>query len=364
MILTTPNVSLLFSGFSFTFQQAYNSAPSWADQVASIIPSNTSQEIHFWLAQLPKMREWVGERVFNNLASYEQIVINKDWEDSLELDRNRVEDDQHGFFSATSIPMLAARAKKNPDYLLRDLLRAGHSTPSYDGQNHFDASHPINKFPGSGVSGTQSNYYSSGKALNYDNLVTVRANMMSLKDESGEPFEVQPDLLVVPPQLGAQARALATAEYAPKAYGTPGSESAATSQPNTMRGLFRVLELAELSADATTWYMLDTTKAVKPMIHQLRRAPVFVSLIAPNDPKVFEIKKYRFGVDSREAAAFGPWWMSAKMVALWRFSKARRTSRAGGSAASSARASRSTGPTRTRRSRSPRRSPQRSRRTR
>jgi phage major head subunit gpT-like protein len=313
MLINSPNLQVLFQGYQFIFQGAYDKAPTgWLDQIATRVPSDTEEEIHFWLAQIPKMREWIGERAVQNMASYEYKLKNKHFELTEELDKNRVADDKHGFFGSHVVPMMASQVKKAPDYLLRDLLRTAQSSVIWDGQNFFDASHPISKFPGSGISGTQSNYYSSGKALSYDNVVAVRSAMMLFKAEDGESLGVSPNLLVVPPQLGPLARSIAQAEYAPVVYG---SNTAATVQPNAVRGTFEVLELPELGADATTWYMLDTSKPVKPFLFQERQAPQFQSLVSPTDPKVFWLKKFTFGVDARWVPGFGPWFLASKCVA-------------------------------------------------
>lgn len=315
MLLTTPNLQLLFQGYQFTFGTAYDKAPTgWADKLSTKITSMTEEELHFWLAQIPKMREWLGPRQVRNMAAYEYKLKNKNYELTEELDLNKVNDDKHGFFGASVIPMMAAQAKKHPDYLLRDVLRTGQSTTIWDGQNFFDAAHPVNKFPGGGTSATQRNYWSSNKALSYDNAVDVRSTMMLLKGEDGEPLGVNPNLMVVPPQLGPLARTIAQAEFAPKAYGTSGSESAATVQPNSLRGTFEVLELPELGADTTTWYFMDVSKPIKPLIFQERQAPQLVALVSPNDPKVFWERKLTFGIDARWVAGFGPWFLAAKAV--------------------------------------------------
>jgi phage major head subunit gpT-like protein len=352
MILNSTNLQQLFNAYSFQFQQAYDkSATGWLDKVATRMPSDTDQSIYFWLASLPKMREWVGERQAQNLAEYEYVLKNKDYELTVELDRNRVMDDKHGFFAASTVPMMAAQAKKQPDYLMRDLIQLGSTTTIWDGQNFFDSSHPISKFPGSGISGTQSNNFTS-TALSYDNAVAVRSSMALLKDESGETMNVVPNLMIVPPQLEGLAKAIAQADYAPKAYGTPGSESAATSQPNMMKGTFEVLMLPEFGNQPTTWYFLDTSKPINPFVHQERMAPKFEALIAPTDANVFNLKKYKFGVDARWVPGFGPWFLAARAIALWSRSRARPSSQAAVSVGKWRRGSRSTGPTRSRRSRS------------
>ncbi len=57
----------------------------------------------------------------------------------------------------------------------------------------------------------------------------------------------------------------------------------------------------------TAWFLLDTTKAVKPFIFQRRSEPQLVRQDAPEDEQVFMRKKYRYGVDYRGAVGYGLW---------------------------------------------------------
>lgn len=59
------------------------------------------------------------------------------------------------------------------------------------------------------------------------------------------------------------------------------------------------------SGAGPAWYLLDTTKAIKPMVWGQRKAPNFVNLFDVDDPKVFWEKKYFSGVDARGVADYG-----------------------------------------------------------
>jgi phage major head subunit gpT-like protein len=51
--------------------------------------------------------------------------------------------------------------------------------------------------------------------------------------------------------------------------------------------------------------LMDTTRPLKPMIFQQRKAPEFVAMTQPGDESVFMRAEYRYGVDSRGDAGFG-----------------------------------------------------------
>lgn len=61
------------------------------------------------------------------------------------------------------------------------------------------------------------------------------------------------------------------------------------------------------AGSGTTWYLLDTSRALKPIIFQNRKAPNFVSKTAETDDNVFDRNEYVYGVDSRCNVGFGFW---------------------------------------------------------
>lgn len=67
---------------------------------------------------------------------------------------------------------------------------------------------------------------------------------------------------------------------------------------------------ASLAGSGPTWYVLDTSRAIKPLIFQDRKKPNFVSLTNEQDSNVFNQAKYMYGVDSRNNVGFGFWQMA------------------------------------------------------
>lgn len=57
----------------------------------------------------------------------------------------------------------------------------------------------------------------------------------------------------------------------------------------------------------TAWYLLDTSRTVKPIIFQKRKEYTFTSLTRPEDDHVFKNKEFVYGVDSRVNVGFGLW---------------------------------------------------------
>jgi len=59
------------------------------------------------------------------------------------------------------------------------------------------------------------------------------------------------------------------------------------------------------SGDA--WFLMDTTKVIKPLIFQKRREYAFVSKTSLTDDNVFNQNKFIWGADGRSNVGFGLW---------------------------------------------------------
>ncbi len=57
----------------------------------------------------------------------------------------------------------------------------------------------------------------------------------------------------------------------------------------------------------TRWYLLDTSRAIKPFIFQSRQLAQLVSQDRPEDEHNFMRKKFRYGVDYRGNVGYGLW---------------------------------------------------------
>ncbi|MEW5683016.1 MAG: Mu-like prophage major head subunit gpT family protein [Pseudomonadota bacterium] len=58
------------------------------------------------------------------------------------------------------------------------------------------------------------------------------------------------------------------------------------------------------------WFLLDVSRAIKPIIYQERTKPAFVAMDNPNDEGVFMRKMFRYGVDVRCNVGYGFWQMA------------------------------------------------------
>ncbi|MEI6704141.1 MAG: Mu-like prophage major head subunit gpT family protein [Deltaproteobacteria bacterium] len=58
------------------------------------------------------------------------------------------------------------------------------------------------------------------------------------------------------------------------------------------------------------WYLLDVSRALKPLIFQERQKPELKALTSPDDESVFTSNLYRYGVYARSNVGFGFWQMA------------------------------------------------------
>jgi phage major head subunit gpT-like protein len=142
MLINQTSLTNLFTGFKSSFNKGFEGAPSVYKLLSTIVPSSTREEIYGWLGQFPKMREWLGDRVVKNLAAHSYKIANRDFEQTIAVPRNDIQDDTFGIFAPLFTEMGRAAAEF-PDELVLGLLAAGFATACYDGQFFFDTDHPV-----------------------------------------------------------------------------------------------------------------------------------------------------------------------------------------------------------------------------
>lgn len=212
MIINQSNLSGIYTSLNTIFNAAFQGAQTFFEKVAMTVPSSGRSVDYKFMLQFPMLREWIGDRVIRSLAASHFEIINKDYEATIEVERNDIEDDQLGVYNPIVAEMGRA-ARQHPDVLIAALMAAGFDTDCYDGQYFFDTDHVV---AGASVSNT-------GGGASYP------------------------------------------------------------------------------------WFLLDTTKAVKPFIFQSRTQPQLVRMDRADDEEVFNRKKYRYGVDYRGAVGYGLW---------------------------------------------------------
>ena len=286
MIINSATIREAFQSFNTVFNKAFEETGTQYEKVAMIVPSTTRDESYAWLGAVPSMREWIGNREIKNLAAYGYTIQNRDFELTVSVPRNDVEDDRIGVYG----PMfqdLAYSAKCHPDKLVFGLFPRSFTELCFDGKPFISSGHP------SGMKGKVQSNKGTYK-LTPDSYGAARTQMMCITNDQGEVLNIVPDLLVVAPQKEAIARTILMAEEIHQ-------------EVNIYRDTAELLVVPELAANPEQWFLLCTKRPVRPFIFQNRRQPRLVAKDRPNDDNVFWDREFIYGVDSRCSAGYGLW---------------------------------------------------------
>lgn len=291
MIINGSTLKAIFVNLKTTFNNAFAAAPSQWQEVAMLVPSSARSNDYKWLSTFPRMRKWIGEKAVKALAASGYSITNDDFEATVEVDRNDIDDDNLGIYKPQA-EMAGFSAKQLPDEIVFELVNQGFANLCYDGQYFFDVDHLVN---GQSVSNKGTKKLSAASlAAAKASYGAARTAMKKFKDEEGRPLNITPNVLLVPAALEDDANLLMT------------TERFEDGKPNPYRNTAKVVVAQWLTSD-DAWFLLDTTKPVKPFIYQERKKPVFVQQIDPQADDVFNRKKYKFGAEARAAGGYGFW---------------------------------------------------------
>ncbi|SMF83023.1 Mu-like prophage major head subunit gpT [Tistlia consotensis] len=276
MLINSATLTRLGIGFKASFQAGLGMAGAQSERIATTVPSSTKSEEYGWLGKVPNVREWIGDRVVQNLMAHSYTIRNKPWELTIGVDRDDIEDDNIGIYNPL-FQQMGQSTGAHRETLIFGLLKSGFTTDCYDGQYMFDTDHPVLDEDGSvtsvantdGGSGTpwflidankplkpilfqnrkdwnfvakdsptdekvfsrkefqygtdsRSNVgfgfwqfaWGSKQTLDATHYATARAALQGMKGDYGRPLGVMPNLLVVPPALESAGRKLLNSENA------------------------------------------------------------------------------------------------------------------------------------------------------
>lgn len=135
-------ISALNVGFNAAYQKGLTGVESQWSVIATKVPSKTSSQTYGWLGNMPRMREWVGDRVIQNISNSGYSIKNKKFESTIGVEREAIDDDEVGIY----VPLFEEFGQSVGEFVdeqVFGLLERGHQEACYDGQNFFDAEHPV-----------------------------------------------------------------------------------------------------------------------------------------------------------------------------------------------------------------------------
>lgn len=219
MIINSANLAAVRTGFNTAYKKGLGQASSQFALVATTVPSTTREQKYGWLGKVPNVREWLGQRVVQNLAEHDYAIREKKFELTIAVDRDDIETDNIGVYAPLFEEMGQSTGSKW-DQLVFSLLNRGFDEDCYDGQPFFDTDHPV-------------------------------------LDEDGDEISV------------ANTDAVA--------------------------------------GNGPAWFLLDVSRALKPIILQKRKDFSFVAKDRDTDDNVFDNNEFIYGADARANVGFGFW---------------------------------------------------------
>lgn len=294
MLVNKASISEVFLSLKTTFLGAFDAAPSQWEKTAMLVPSGSSQNNYNWLSKFPRMRKWIGDKTVKVLEAFGYSIVNDDWEATISVNRNDLEDDNLGIY-APMAKDAGFSAKQLPDEIVSDLKNDAFDSDCYDGQYMYDSDHDV---AGSSVSNLGTAALSAADKTNAAASYGVgRLAIMSFTDDEGRPLALIPDILEVPPALETTGRMLLE------------NEKLEDGNPNPYVGTAKLLVNPRLTS-TTAWFLHVTNRPIKPFVYQERKKPVFVEQTTEASEKVFMRKEFLFGAEARAAGGYAFWQMS------------------------------------------------------
>lgn len=130
------------AGFKSLYNAGAEKIVSHHERLAMVVTSTSPNETYGWLKDTGTFREWIGDRIIQNLSEAGFVIINKPFESTVGVSRENIEDDKIGLYSAR-FKQMGADAKRHPDTLLFPLILAGFTSVCFDGQYFYDTDHPV-----------------------------------------------------------------------------------------------------------------------------------------------------------------------------------------------------------------------------
>ncbi len=140
-IITPSVLNAMFEGYNVLFNKGFAGVSPQYASIAMVMPSSASAENYGWLGQVPRIREWIGDRDIKTLNAYGMRIVNRQFESTVAVPRPQIEDDTYGVF-APVFERMGRSVAQFPDEMCFPLLPGGWSGLCYDGQNFFDQ-HPV-----------------------------------------------------------------------------------------------------------------------------------------------------------------------------------------------------------------------------
>lgn len=274
MIINKANLDTLRQGLQTRFKAGLQSNPQLdATRLATVVPSTTAIENYPMAAFLDTIRKWVGPRHLGALSVKNLAVTNDDYEATIGIPANAIEDDQVGIYGEIA----ESKGRQCTALWARLAIEALVGNGNWlDGSAFFLTTR---KFNGNTINNK------STSALSSSTYATAYKAMMAYVGYDGDPLGVIPDTLVVGPKLIETAKKIVEND---KIVEVAADSSTYLAGPNPWHQSAELIVSDRLVGTYDDyWFLMSTKSVVKPVLVQKRKEGALVALDKPTDPNVF-----------------------------------------------------------------------------
>lgn len=189
------------------------------------------------------------------------------------VERKLVDDDMYNVINRRpqALAMAAMRTReKHAASVFNNAFSASYT--GFDGEPLCDNDHDYSPSNGS----YQDNYLTL--ALSYDNVVSARQSMRAFQDDRGELLNMNPDLLLVPPELEATANEIVNTMRGPNSQQPDTANYAANLVQE--RGIRMVVW--DYLTDSNAWFLIDSGLS-KMYLNWFDRVPLEIAIDPTGD---------------------------------------------------------------------------------
>lgn len=284
MNLNSETMRNLFYAFNAYLQRGLDGG--WKDYMryCGFVKSTARIEKYPQTILAGAMREWVGDRVINEVKGKVLEVVNKDYEHTEGVSRNDIEDDTIGFYESLFYEMGLNAANLWAELSTEALTGNGKWA---DEKAFFLADRKIGKAAINNIVGGE---------LSAETYETAASQMMMFTKADGKtPLGLVPDLLVVGPALKNTAKRILKMEMVVE-------DGVAVSNPNKDEADILVNPYL-VGENSKKWFLMCTKRGIKPVVVQKRKEGALQRWDKDGDECVKVHNRNDYGIHYRGAAA-------------------------------------------------------------
>lgn len=283
----TPKFEAMRIAYDMAFANAFKNTVSTYEEFCMIVGDSAHTIVKLpFIEQFSCMRKWLGARQIKNLEGKMITLTEEAYEETIGIKTREIETDNWSMYLPT-IQQMAVASKALWDALaVKALLEPGNWI---DGKAFFKEDRKYGK------ESVICNKTTS--ALSAASFKEAYTTMQSYCGHAGEPLAVQPDVLMVGPNLEFVARDILENDFEI-------DDTGKVTKGNSCKGLAKlVINKRLVGKYASNWFLMSCNGAIKPVALQKSKDAVLVSKNAPTDEGVFMEDQAVFGTSAYGSAA-------------------------------------------------------------